>query len=103
MSTREPWIEPGYGDIEAVTRRDSIVEIIFGNGDVIDVDAGALGIAGEFTADVAEGGAAILVMTLEGVREIDWTVLRAASDREFADELRERDAEEARRVGRRLR
>lgn len=103
VSAREPWLEPGYGDVEAVTRRDGLVEVGFANGDVVELDATALGVTGEFTVDIAEGGAAVLVETLTGEREIDWMVVRSAADPAFAQALRERDAEEARRIGRRLR
>lgn len=103
MSVREPWTNAGYGDVEAAGRRDGLLEVAFADGDIVQIDPAALGIGGEFTAQAAEGGAAVLVSTPAGDREIDWTVLRSAADRAFAHELRERDAEEARRIGRRLR
>ena len=103
VTPRKPWLEPGYGDVEAATRRDGLVEVAFGNGDVVQIDAATLGVTGEFAVDVAEGGAAVLIGTLDGEREIDWMVVRSAADPAFAEELRERDAEEARRIGRRLR
>jgi transcriptional regulator with XRE-family HTH domain/Zn-dependent peptidase ImmA (M78 family) len=103
MSARKPWMEEGYGDVEATTRVDDLVEVVFANGDVVRLDAAALGLTGEFSVGVAEGGAAIQVTAPEGEREIDWMVIRSAADSEFAQELRERDAEEARRIGRRLR
>ena len=102
MSTRGPWMEPGYGDVEAAAPRDSRIEVVFANGDVVQIDPAALGVAGKFTVDVAEGGAAVLVKTPDdGEREIDWMVVRSAADPAFAQELRERDAEEARRIVRR--
>jgi transcriptional regulator with XRE-family HTH domain/Zn-dependent peptidase ImmA (M78 family) len=103
VSLRAPWLEPGYGDVETVERRNDVVEVGFANGDVVAVDVAALGVTGEFAAEVADGGAAVVMQTLDGEREIDWTVVRSAADPAFAQELRERDAEEARRVGRRLR
>ena len=103
MSTQAPWLEPGYGDIEAATDRDGLIEVAFANGDVVLVDPSALGVAGGLSVGVAEGGAAVAVGSLGGEREIDWMVVRSASDPAFAQELRERDAEEARRIGRRLR
>jgi transcriptional regulator with XRE-family HTH domain len=102
MSGR-PWEQNGYGDVVAAGRRDELLEVTFANGDVVLLEPGPLGLAWEFEAQPAEGGAAILIETPEGEREIDWMVARSASDPEFARELRERDAEEARRVGRRLR
>jgi transcriptional regulator with XRE-family HTH domain len=103
MSAHEPWTEPGYGDVGAVARRDGLVEVAFANGDVVQLDPIALGVTGEFTVDVAEGGAAVMIGAQDGEREIDWMVVRAAADSAFAQQLRERDAEEARRIGRRLR
>lgn len=103
MTTDEPWMAPGYGDLEMATRQDDLIEVIFANGDVVQIDPRALGVTSEFTVDVAEGGAAVVIRTPEGEREIDWMVVRAAVDSAFAQELRERDAEEARRIGRRLR
>ena len=103
MSASEPWMELGYGDVEAAARRDRLVEVAFANGEVVQIDPAALGVSGDFTVDVAEGGAAVLVRTHESEREIDWMVVRSAADPAFAQALRERDAEEARRIGRRLR
>lgn len=103
MTTRELWMEPGYGDVQAAARRDRLIEVAFANGDVVLVDPASLGVTGDFTVDVAEGGAAVMVRTRDAEREIDWMVIRSATDPEFARALRERDAEEARRIGRRLR
>jgi transcriptional regulator with XRE-family HTH domain len=103
MSVRKPWTEVGYGDIEGARRTDDAIEVVFENGDVVRVDSAALGVSGEFSVAAADGGAAVLVTSSEGEREIDWMVIRAAADSAFAQELRERDAEEARRIGRRLR
>lgn len=103
MSTRTPWVEPGYGDIAAATSQDGLAQVVFANGDVVDFDPAPLGVAGAFAVDVAPGGAAVLLRTEDDEREIDWMVVRSAADPTFAQELRERDAEEARRIGRRLR
>lgn len=103
MSAREPWMEPGYGDVKAAAHCDGLVEVVFANGDIVQLDPTALGVTGEFIVDMAEGGAAVLIGTRDGEREIDWTVVRAAADPVFAHQLRDRDAEEARRIGRRLR
>src|SRR4051812_36217840 len=103
MSDSAPWMQPGYGDVESAARHGELIEVVFANGDVVRVDPMALGVTNAFQVSVAEGGAAVLVTTLAGEREIDWMVVRAAADAAFAQELRERDAEEARRIGRRLR
>ncbi len=91
MSAREPWLAEGYGDVEAADRTDGFIQVAFANGDVVQVDPAALGVSGEFTVEVAEGGAAVLVTTREGEREIDWMVVRSAVNPAFAQELRERD------------
>lgn len=103
MSTPAPWVESGYGDVEAAAGRDGLVRVVFANGDIVKFDPAPLGVTGAFVAEVAPGGAAVLVRTENDEREIDWMVVRSSADPMFAQELRERDAEEARRIGRRLR
>jgi hypothetical protein len=61
VSTLGPWMEDGYGDVEAATYRDGLVEVVFANGDVVPINPDALGVIGEFTIEVADGGAAVLV------------------------------------------
>lgn len=102
-SDSAPWMQPGYGDVESAARHGELIEVVFANGDVVRVDPMALCVTNAFRVSVAEGGAAVLVTTLAGEREIDWMVVRASADAAFAQELRERDAAEARRIGRRLR
>jgi transcriptional regulator with XRE-family HTH domain len=101
--SRAPWEQQGYADVVAARRADEHLEVSFADGAVVSLKPGPLGLTWEFEARPAEGGAAVLITTPDGERELDWTVVRAAADPEFARELRERDAEEARRVGRRLR
>jgi transcriptional regulator with XRE-family HTH domain len=103
MTAHDPSREPGYGDVETAARRDDLLEVSFANGDVVTLDPNTLGIIGEFAASVADGGAAVFIDSLAGRREVDWMVVRAATDPAFAQYLRERDGEEARRIGRRLR
>ncbi len=103
MTPRRSWEQEGYGDVVGARRRDELLEVTFANGDVVLLEPGPLGLAWEFEAQAAEGGAAVLIETPEGEREVDWMVVRSASDPGFARELRERDAEEAHRIGRRLR
>jgi transcriptional regulator with XRE-family HTH domain len=103
MTSQRSWEQKGYGDVVKARRRDELLEVTFANGDVVLLEPGPLGLAWEFEAEPAEGGAAILIKTPEGEHEVDWMVVRSASDPDFARELRERDAEEAHRIGRRLR
>jgi transcriptional regulator with XRE-family HTH domain len=97
------WELAGYGDIVGVTRRGNSICVEFANQDVVDIAISALGLSKDTEFRVDEETGALLANTTQGEREIDWMVLRSASDPEFADEVRERDAEEARRVGNRLR
>jgi hypothetical protein len=84
MSMHAPWIEPGFGDVAAATSRDGLVQVVFANGDVVDFDPGPLGVTGAFVADVAPGGAAVLLRNEDDEREIDWMVIRSAADPMFA-------------------
>ncbi|WP_419908259.1 helix-turn-helix domain-containing protein [Candidatus Poriferisodalis sp.] len=100
-----PWTEPGYGDLSGVTRRADEIEVTFGNGDVIQIASRQLGIHGDFTVAPAEGEECLAIAIAAGgeVRTVSWLQLRALSDPEFAREMRRQDAEEARRLGSRLR
>ena len=59
-------MESGYGDVEVAAYRDGLVEVVFANGDVIRLDPAALGVTGQLTVGVAEGGAAVLIGTRGG-------------------------------------
>lgn len=101
---REPWEQPGYSDIIAAARTTDGVEVRFANGDVVTVSAGLLGVPNaDFSVQTNnEDTTCVRIISGTAERDVDWTAIRAASDRAFASELRERDAEESRRVGRRL-
>lgn len=102
---RRPWQEPGYSDIVAARRGHGDVEVEFANGDVVLAPAAALGIpSDDFRLEVDPHEAlSIRAVTASGAAvEISWTHLRATTDPEFAQEMRRRDAEEARRLGLRL-
>ncbi len=101
--TAARWEQPGYGDVTAARRSHELLEVEFANGDVVTLEPERLGLTREFEAQPADGGSAVLIRTPEDERELDWTVIRVNTDAEFASELRNRDAEEARRIGRRLR
>jgi transcriptional regulator with XRE-family HTH domain/Zn-dependent peptidase ImmA (M78 family) len=80
-----------------------VIDVEFANGDVVEVSVPALGLDATTTFAVDPDSGTLTAEAPDGPREIDWMVIRAISDPAFAREIRERDAEEARRVGRRLR
>lgn len=96
------WEEPAYGEIVAIELAAEVLTVEFANGDRVETPFESLGADTETTFRLDEDGALIAVGAT-GEREIDWMALRARSDPAFAAELRERDAEESRRIGRRLR
>jgi transcriptional regulator with XRE-family HTH domain len=98
-----PWDREGYGDIIGVTGSLGVIDVEFADGDVVEVSVPELGLDATTTFVVDPEAATLVAETPGGRREIDWMVIRAISDPAFAREIRERDAEEARRVGRRLR
>ncbi len=100
---QKPWDAEGYGDVAAVRSLAGVIDVTFANGDVVEVPATDLGfdLLTKFKFDAE--ARAVVAETGEGVREIDWMAIRAADDPAFAAEVRQRDAEEAVRVGRRLR
>lgn len=100
-----PWAEPGYADIGCVAVIDDQIEVAFLNSDVVRLSPRQFGIRGAFTAVLAEGdgGLAVTVTGADAERTITWSQLRAATDPDFAQEMRRQGAEESRRLGRRLR
>jgi transcriptional regulator with XRE-family HTH domain len=97
------WEQEGYSDVANVKSSLGVIDVEFANGDVVEVSIPELGLDSTTTFEVDSETGALIAKTSEGSREIDWMVLRAITDPAFAREVRERDAEEARRVGRRLR
>ena len=63
------------------------------------------GIHGDFVVEITEGdeGLTISVADAAAQRTISWSQLRAATDPDFAQAMRQQDAEESQRLGRRLR
>jgi transcriptional regulator with XRE-family HTH domain len=105
-TTSASWLESGYADIVSARRSDSDVEVEFANGDVVVTSATTLGIsANDFRLEVDRDEAlSIRAVAADGQSfEISWTQIRAATDPDFAQEMRRRDAEESRRLGLRLR
>lgn len=104
-SPSQPWTESGYADILSATRSGEEIEITFGNGDLITVPATLLGITDDDFQLEVDPDEALSIRILDGSeqdQEISWTQIRAMTDPAFAQEMRRRDAEEAGRVGLRL-
>jgi|GEM_PF-1539600 len=99
-----PWVAPGYGDIAAVSKVGGDLEVTFDNGDLIRIAPSVLGVVGPFELDTQPSldGASVRIVTSSGVRDISWLQLRVATDPAFARQMREEDANEARRVAHRL-
>lgn len=98
-----PWEQSGYGDIVGVSGSLGAIDVEFANGDIVEVSVPELGLDATTTFAVDPHSGTLIAEEPDGTREIDWMVIRAIADPAFAREIRERDAEEARRVGRRLR
>jgi transcriptional regulator with XRE-family HTH domain len=99
------WEQPGYGDITSATRTLDGVEVGFANGQKVLVSPALLGVpTSDFdVAADADNSTKLQVSWDGGSREVDWSAIRAATDPAFARELRTRDADESRRIARRLR
>lgn len=100
-----PWTESGYGDISTAERFGDQVEVGFANGDVVRLAPSLFGVHGDFSVNLApdDDGLAIQLASSETERTVSWSQLRAATDPEYAQEMRRQDAKESRRLGRRLR
>lgn len=98
-----PWEEDGYGEIAGLGRQDGRLLISFANSDQVEIDVAALGVDKTIDFHLDEEGGGLIAETPQGDREIDWMLIRRIDDPEFAAVLRERDAEESRRIGTRLR
>ena len=107
MSNTEParWEQSGYSDIIGAARTEDGVDVSFANGETVTVSPALLGVHGaDFTVETdTEDPTRLRASWAGGVRDVDWSVIRAASDELFASELRARDTEESHRVGRRVR
>ena len=100
---KQPWDAAGYGDVVAADAVGPNLRVRFANGDAVEIPLVRLGLADatDVRADPEDSTKVAAVLGREPV-DIDWMQVRAASDPAFAKELRRRDSDEARRVGRRL-
>ena len=97
------WELPGYGEIVAVERNLGGILVSFKNGDEVPIELDSIGVDDAAELFVEEENGALIARSDASERQIDWMLIRRLDDPEFAKWLRERDLEEARRIGRRLR
>lgn len=97
-----PWEESGYADVVQVELDGEDIKVEFGNGDVVVLPARRLGLVRPSNAEPTEDQLGVRATVGDRHVDVSWTQIRAASDSDFAHEMRKRDAEEARRIGLRL-
>ncbi len=99
------WEQPGYSDITAAARTTDGVLVSFADGATVTIGPGLLGVqSADFSVEVdPDDPTRLRACWVGGMRDVDWSVIRAATDETFASELRARDTEESHRVGRRVR
>jgi transcriptional regulator with XRE-family HTH domain/Zn-dependent peptidase ImmA (M78 family) len=102
---RASWEVSGYADITSATIINGELEVSFANGDTIHIDPIQLGV-NWVNPDVQLNPEEGLSITFVGEggqeRSVDWMHLRSATDVDFAREVRNREAEQSRRLGLRL-
>jgi transcriptional regulator with XRE-family HTH domain/Zn-dependent peptidase ImmA (M78 family) len=101
-----PWNDAAYQRLTDASLRDGELVVHFANGDVIEVDTGALEGAAPGRLDwtgLEVDEFELRVPAEEEPLEISWLDLRALTDRVFAAHLAEEADVEARRVGERIR
>lgn len=103
MKAKKHWEEEGYGEIVSVEPGETTIVVHFANGDTVKVPRSSLGIDKDTSLVVEEESGGLIACGARGKREIDWMVVRRGDDPEFAEVIRERDADESRRIGTRLR
>jgi transcriptional regulator with XRE-family HTH domain len=104
MSAPEhPWMQAGYGEIIAVERNLGGILVSFANGDEVPIKLGSIGVDEAAELFVEEESGALIARSGSAERQIDWMLIRRLDDPRFAEWLRERDLDDARRIGRRLR
>lgn len=98
------WLERGYSDIVAARLNAGVLEVEFGNGDIVEMSPGMFGLEVITGAEVdPEEALSVRVLNGDGRPvEVSSTRIRSATDPEYALELRRLDAEQSRRLGLRL-
>jgi transcriptional regulator with XRE-family HTH domain len=105
IETAASWTEEGYADVVSASLSAADLEVEFANGDVVLIAASNFGVSGEFevSVDPADGMSVDVVSGTGEPLKLPWTLIRSAADPVFAQEMRRRETEEARRIGLRLR
>lgn len=97
------WELPGYSEIAAAESVSGRIRVTFANGDAVEVPAAVLPHAPDLTPIVDPHEPMELQLRVgDAVETISWIQLRAATDEEFAQHMRDVDADESRRLGLRL-
>jgi transcriptional regulator with XRE-family HTH domain/Zn-dependent peptidase ImmA (M78 family) len=102
--TEERWQQSGYSDITRAEIIDGRLLVRFANGDVVEVPEVVTGtLEGATPSFDPDEALAIVIQDAQGrERYLSWTQIRSATDRAFGQHLRDLDAEESRRLARRL-
>ncbi|MDB4947504.1 MAG: hypothetical protein JWM27_153 [Gemmatimonadetes bacterium] len=99
------WEEPGYSDITVARIINGELEIGFANGDHARVPVSALrqhATQVVLPLEIVDDGLAVRLGAGDDAVEISWVRLRSVTDPSYARHITELDAQESRRLGRRL-
>lgn len=103
-ASRAPWLRAGFSEVASAERVGDDIEVSFGDGEIIRVSPALFGVTGDFQVTVdEEDPLSVQISVGEARRRLSWSQLRAATDPDFAQEMRRQDGEESRRLGLRLR
>lgn len=102
--TSARWQLPGYSELAAVDSTAGTFVVTFANGDIVAVPPSLIGASAPARAwvDPDEPLALKLGVGDDVERTIGWAKIRVATDEEFAQHMRDVDADESRRLGLRL-
>jgi transcriptional regulator with XRE-family HTH domain len=97
------WEQIGYGDITAARIVAGELEVEFANGDLVRIPLTSLGIPPLLHSSVTvEDGLAVRFGEGDKAIDISWVTIRSATDSAYANHLRDLSANDAERLGRRL-
>lgn len=103
--TSAPWEIAGYSEIASAERNEAGgLRVTFENGETVEVPTGLRSQVpfDSVRVNVDDPLEVELLSGDEVVQRISWVQIRSATDAAFAQHMRELDAEESRRLGRRL-
>lgn len=105
MSAAAKWNRPGYQRIAAVERRGDRLVVLFEDGSRVSVPAAGVlppGARGAEWDGVTFNPYEIIVPTADGPIEVPWSTIRVLTDPEYSAHLAASAAEQARRIGLRI-